>query len=69
MSRFKPNPDELCYYIEIDESQMKVRITLISGAKMNEQDYIDALQCYIDDCKKNPESVFEDGIELHDVSH
>lgn len=69
MSRFKPNPEEVCFYIEINDDQTRIRNTVIAGVGMTEVDYLDALQCYIDDARQNIGKVFESGVDYSEVNH
>ena len=65
----KPKDDELAYMLEVDDDELRVRLTLFSGVKLNPRDYILALEAFVTDYKDSPEHLFDDACEMPDDRH
>jgi hypothetical protein len=65
----KKKDDEVAYILEYNEDQTNVRLTLISGRQISGEDFLQALNAYVEDFIERPESLFLDGIEMADERH
>ncbi len=69
MSRIKKKPDEICCLIEINDDETRIKNTLVAGFRMNEKDYLDAMQAYIDEARDNPGSIFDSASAMANEIH
>lgn len=61
----KRNPQEVAYLLEVDEDSLRYRLTFFTGEAATLDDYLQALQTFIDDAIDDPESIhiFESDIK------
>lgn len=58
-TRFKKKEDEVAFMVECDQDMLRFRLTILSGAEITPQLFINSLVIFVDDYIDNPEKIFE----------
>ena len=65
----KQDEDSIAFLVEMDEDELRVRLTLYSGTKLNAKEFLSALSIFVDDYKDNPDELFNECIDMDDDRH
>ena len=65
----KPDPEQVAFLVEMDEDELRVRLTLYSGERLSARDFVAALSVFVEDYRENPDELFEESVEFADERH
>lgn len=65
----KADADSVAFLVELDEDELRVRLTLYSGSVITAKDFVAALSVFVEDYKEDPDELFNDAIEMDDDRH